>query len=111
MKMIQIPLFNGEKVPEFLSKAMNDAGQIVIDDNENAIIQVLPADDFNFMPEVGQAIGICFTVGSNIALSLLSSWLYDKIKDRKKNYIVIDGTKYEINDIETMRKLLSEEKK
>ncbi|GFZ32441.1 hypothetical protein CSC2_29670 [Clostridium zeae] len=111
MKMIQIPLMNGEKVPEFLSKAMNDVGQIVVNEKENAIIQVLPPDDFNFMPDLGQAIEICITVGSNVAISILSSWLYDKLKDRKKNYIVINGEECEISDIEIKKKLSSDENK
>lgn len=111
MKMIQIPLIYGEKIPQFLTEVMNNAGQIVVDEKENAIIQVLPPDDFNFMPDAEQAIGICINVGSNVALSLLSSWLYDKLKDRKKNYIVINGEKCEVRDIETMKKLLNEEKK
>ncbi len=44
-----------------------------------------------------QLFTFTFNIGLNIALSLFSAWLYDKLKDRKDSTLAIDGTKISVD--------------
>lgn len=79
-----------------LNSEANSIGQIRINNDIN--IQLMPVDEFHFSPEINQIIEVIFDATTSITLGIISSWLYDKLKQRNIKSIDINGTQYSLKD-------------
>lgn len=77
-----------------IRQEMDDYGRIKIGDD--AIIQVLPITEMNFLPTSEKVIEMLMSVGSQIAIGLFVNWLYDKMKMLGKNQVIINKQVVEI---------------
>lgn len=80
-----------------LKSEMDIFGTINMDDNQSSV-QLMPIDEFNFMPGTDAVIEFCLDIASQIAMGLLVNWLYDKLKQHKIEKIKINKTQCDVID-------------
>lgn len=84
-----------------LNAEMSETGEINLDEG-NSRIQVVPLEEFHFMPGGEQVIEFIFETAAtgayNIALGLFTAWLWKKIEGRKNKKLQINGKDYLIQD-------------
>lgn len=111
--MIRIELPSEEGFKQFIDKQMDDVGQITLD--EDITLQVLPEDDFNFVasPELMQNIQIVANIAGNLALNILASWLYEKIKNYHLKTVKITDKEYDTEyiNLQDVKRILEEQNK
>ena len=91
-----------------LSSEMNSSGKIIFEDGGN-YIQVMPIDEFGFMPGGEQVIEIVLSLSYQLALGVMGNWLYDKLKQRKMNKIIINDETFELKDKEALEVIIASE--
>ena len=85
---------------------VDETGKIKLDDS--SYIQILPKDEFHFMPNQEYIIDIVCNYSSQIALSLFTAWLYDKLKNcSESKKVIIKGEPNEINNQKDLEDLLN----
>jgi hypothetical protein len=110
--MIKIEIPSEEEFKQYIDKQMDDVGQITL--GEDVTMQVLPEDDFNFVasPEMLQNVQLVVNIAGNIALNMVASWLYEKIKVYHLKTVKITDKQYNTDQIslQDVKKILEEQK-
>ena len=77
----------------------NELRSLKIDDLEiGQIMSFVDCADPEIMAASNKVLTFIITSGSSVALSLLSVWLYDKLKNKNKNSIKINGIEISSNN-------------
>lgn len=92
-----------------ISTDMDVNGKIILN-CEDGCIYIMPVNQFNFMPDIGQVIEIVLDYSSQVAIGLITSWLYDRLAKRKIRTIYINGKKYDISDKQDLEDIVSGKK-
>jgi hypothetical protein len=106
MKEVSVEIAYSEEVLSILNEYMDDLGQIKVEGCEDAVIEVMPVDKKNFIAGAPVVITIILEFGSQLALSLLTQWICDKITAKKS--IVTKDSKISVETKEELIKLLSQ---
>lgn len=101
-------LFDKELWSE-ISTDMDADGKIMLNCEEGCI-HIMPVNQFNFMPDIDQVIDIVLDYSSQVAIGLITSWLYDRLAKRKIRNIYINGKKYDILDKQDLEDIVSGKK-
>ena len=104
MKEICCELAFSEELLEKLNEQMDEFGQINIEGNEDALVEVMPIDKKNFINEVQPVVSLVLNFGSQVALGLLVNWLYDMAKEKK--ILVIAGHNVQVESKEDILEVM-----
>lgn len=89
MKEVSCEMAFNKEIWDFINSQMNEQGKITIGNCEEAIVEVMPIEQKNFINEVQPVIELILNLGSQIAIGLVVNWIYDILKGKKD--LVING--------------------
>lgn len=104
MKEISCEISFSQEIWDLINTQMNEQGKIKIGNCEEALVEVMPIEQKNFINEVQPVIELILNLGSQIAIGLVVNWIYDMLKG--KIDLVING--HQVKSKEEITKAIEE---